>query len=92
MTNWGDDDMWFNLARLAETDGLPIEPAPLNLPGVRVSPVCRHCHDPYDSVDEDTNPRYAGLCIGCAEWFRDLDQQDDVAMAHEDPAPHMRRG
>lgn len=81
---WGDD-MWTGLAQLAETEGLPYEPPAL-------TPMCRHCGDPYDFSDEDTNPRYWHLCIGCAEWFRDLDRQDELVIAHEDPPSHLRNG
>ncbi len=75
MANWGDS-LWDNIAILQETADLPTEPGPL-------SPTCLHCHDPYDRTDEDTNPRYYGLCLGCAEWFKVLDRQDDLVIAHE---------
>jgi hypothetical protein len=72
---WGDG-MWENIAILHETAGLPIEPGPL-------TPKCRHCGDPFDFTDEDPEPRYRNLCIGCAEWFRDQDAQDALVITHE---------
>lgn len=79
---WGDD-MWTQLAELEATEGMSIEPSALRR-------YCMHCHDPYSAIDEDSNPRYSGLCIGCAEWFRDLDRQDELVIAHEDPPSHLR--
>ena len=69
--------MWEGLAELDATEGLPIEP------GAR-TPICRHCGDPYNWTDEDTNPRYSDLCTGCAVWFRDLDRQEELVITHED--------
>jgi hypothetical protein len=77
--------MWEGLAELDETAGLPIEPSGL-------TPTCRHCGDPYDLIDEDTNPRYGNLCAGCSEWFKDVDRQDELIIAHEDPPSDLRNG
>jgi hypothetical protein len=55
-----------------------------------LTPKCRHCGDPFDFTDEDPEPRYRNLCIGCAEWFKDLDRQDALVIAHEDAPPPLR--
>lgn len=78
--SWGDG-LWENIAILHETAGMPIEPGPLKLH-------CKHCGDPYHVEDEDRD--YPGHCIGCAEWFRDLDRQDAVVFAAEEPPSHRR--
>jgi hypothetical protein len=91
MWSWGDG-LWENIAILKETAGMSLEPAPLhvssadldardhhtplNLKGLKVSPRCTHCNDPY--LEADSDPEYMGLCEGCAEYFRDLDRQDEL--------------
>jgi len=83
------EDMWASLATLRETDGMSIEPKPLNLTGLKVSPLCRHCKDPFLAIDEDSDGRYRGLCPPCAEWYRDQDELDAEVMAHEEAPSHL---
>jgi hypothetical protein len=73
VANWGDT-LWEDLLKLRETDGMPIEPGPLELR-------CQHCKDAYPVEDEDR--RYPGLCLGCREYFADLDRQDELIQAHD---------
>lgn len=73
MANWGDT-FWEHLSKLRETDGMSMEPKPLDLH-------CQHCTDPYPVEDEDR--RYPGLCSGCVEWFKDLDRQDELIQTHD---------
>ena len=75
--------MWEGLAELDATEGLPIEPAGRLW-------ICNHCQQPYPWLDEDENPRYQGLCIGCAEAARDMDVADALIISHEDPPNHLR--
>jgi hypothetical protein len=90
MANWGDEDEYFKRAsrklELERTEGMRIEPGPLR-PSAD-TPRCAHCHDPYDAVDEDDEARYRGLCLACAESYRDQDRQDDLVIDHEETPPH----
>ena len=79
--SWGDDPYAAISGEIKATDTLSIEPRPIRLAGLHVSPLCRHCHDPYLEMDED--PEYPRLCIGCAEHFRGLDQDDELIIAHD---------
>lgn len=63
---------------------------PIDLRGLKVSPLCRHCHQPYLDIEADENPRYAGLCIGCAEAARDMDNIDLLIREDEDKTENRR--
>jgi hypothetical protein len=64
---------------LERTEGMRIEPRPLGN-----ARTCNNCHDHYDLADEDDEHRYRGLCLGCAEWFRDQDNMDALIREDED--------
>ena len=54
-----------------------IEPGPL-------FKLCLHCGSRYDPTDEDEERRYRRMCIGCAEFFRNQDLDDELVIEAED--------
>jgi hypothetical protein len=80
--NWGDEDVYFErVSRKLELER--IEPGPLFR-------ICNNCHDRYDLTEEDDERRYRGLCLGCAEFYRDQDNMDALIREDEDRAEGRR--
>lgn len=100
MTSWGDEtEAYYRRVsaklELERTEGMRWEPAPLRRD---VQPLwrtwtpltCTHCHASYDLADEQEEPRYQGLCIGCAEDAMSTDAADLLIREDEDRAEGRR--